>query len=212
MSRAYSYVAIGDSLTIGTGSSRMGGGFVPEYSSLARNRLKQPFRVSMLAHSGLTSRQIYQLATERKHQQQLFDADVITITAGGNDFIQAFREIEQTGSFEPTIKAGENASNCLHALVTYLCEVKQSCKKPYIIRVFNTYSPVEGVPIVDHYLSQFNRRLYDLERRRNVRVVDVYNAFKGKNQWYLSRDRVHPNDRGYSVMAREAAQTGFEPL
>ncbi|WP_169871500.1 GDSL-type esterase/lipase family protein [Shouchella patagoniensis] len=212
MSRAYSYIAIGDSLTVGTGSSRMSGGFVQEYVSLANNWLKRSIRVSMLAHPGLTSRQIYQLAIERKHQQQVFDADVITITAGGNDFIQAFKEMERTGSFEPVIKAGEDASNGLHALVTYICEVKQPCKKPYIIRVFNTYIPVEGVPIVDHYLSQFNRRLYRLERRRNVRVVDVYNAFKGKNQWYLSHDHVHPNDRGYAVMAREAAQTGFEPL
>ncbi|MBM7837424.1 lysophospholipase L1-like esterase [Alkalihalobacillus xiaoxiensis] len=208
MSNAYQYLALGDSLTVGVGSTR--GGFVPPYRFMAEQALQRPVHVHKLAHSGFTTKELYRLA--ETHRNAIAKADIITITAGGNDFLQSFMAVSQTNSIEPAIQASERACACLHALVAFVTDQKRGSKKPYIIRVFNTYNPFGSIPLLDQYLSKFNRSLYTLEQNRHVKVVDVYRAFQGNEQRFLSRDGVHPNQEGYDVMALLAAKTGFKPL
>lgn len=208
MSNDYNYLALGDSLTVGVGSTK--GGFVPSYRFMAERVLQTPVHVKKLAHSGFTTNQLYRLAeTNRK---AIASADIITITAGGNDFLQSFMAVRQTNSLEPAIQASERACACLHALVALITDQKRGSKRPYIIRVFNTYNPFGSIPVLDQSLTRFNRSLYTLEQNRHVKVVDVYRAFQGNEQRFLSRDGVHPNQEGYEVMALLASKAGFKPL
>lgn len=57
-------------------------------------------------------------------------------------------------------------------------------------------------------LTQYRQWLLDLARERRFRAVDFYDAVvRGEAQYggSLYADGVHPNERGYAVMARQAA-------
>jgi lysophospholipase L1-like esterase len=40
----------------------------------------------------------------------------------------------------------------------------------------------------------------------------LYSAFKGREEELLSRDNVHPNQKGYIVMAKTIEGLGYGPL
>ena len=204
------YLAIGDSLTIGRSSST--GGFVPIYRQLVSNQLQQPIRLNKLAKSGLTCGQILRLAMSPSGQKQIYSANIITITAGGNDLLHALRRVQSTGSVTPLLEASSQIHDCLQTLVHRICEIKAGCDFPYIIRVYNIYNPILGVPLLDQQLSRFNRSLYSLEQNRHVRLVDIGSLFSRKGADYLSKDRIHPNQTGYHMMADAAIRTGLYPL
>lgn len=87
----YHYTAVGDSLTFGFGAMP-GGGFVPLYRRMAEEKLRQFVAHENLGVNGLTSDELYdrvvQLPTYRFHLRQ---AQIITISIGGNDLIRAVK-------------------------------------------------------------------------------------------------------------------------
>lgn len=204
----YSYLAIGDSLTTGVGSTN--GGFVLPYRSMAAERLEQPIYIHQLARSGLTCEQIVRLAS--KHRKQIYHADIITITAGGNNFIDALKYMQRTGSMAHLPHTASTVYQCLYTLIHLIDETKKTSTKPYIIRIFNLYNPLLESPELNQLLTTFNRSLYTLEQNRHVRIVDVSSIFDRRNNRNISRDGVHPNNRGYEQMAVAAYRTGFYPL
>ncbi|TSB47387.1 GDSL-type esterase/lipase family protein [Alkalicoccobacillus porphyridii] len=206
----YTYLAIGDSLTTGRGSNR--GGFVPIYRQMIAQQLHQPVHLRYLAKSGLTCKQIVRLTARHTSKKKIFHANIITVTAGGNDLLAALWQLQRDQSAEMLINTSKQINHCLHELVHHICEIKKSCESPYMIRVFNIYNPIPGIPLLDRQLSQFNRSLYSLERNRHVEIVNIGSLFYGKHEEYLSSDRIHPNQSGYNMMAEAAIQTGLYPL
>ncbi|WP_062748451.1 GDSL-type esterase/lipase family protein [Shouchella tritolerans] len=201
----YVYVAIGDSLVTGVGSTN---GFVVPYRNMASRRLGQPIQLIKLARNGLTCEQISSLTF--RHSKKIERANIITITAGGNNFLTALRQTSRTGSVDhlPKIAAGVYA--CLHHLIRQITYVKQHDRKPYIVRVFTLYNPLSKIPVIQSHLFRFNQRLYTLERYPHVRIVDI--SFLSDGVHYLAKDGIHPNNRGYERIAEAVYQTGFYPL
>lgn len=202
----YSYVAIGDSLVVGVGSTN---GFVVPYRNMASRRLGQPIQITKLARIGLTCEQISRLTF--RHSKQIERADIITITAGGNNFLAALQQTSRTGSIDHLPKIADGVYACLNQLIRQITYVKQNQHKPYIVRVFNLYNPLPNIPVIQPLLFRFNQSLYTLERYPNVRIVDISFLSDGGFR-YLSSDGVHPNNRGYVRMAEAVYQTGFYPL
>jgi lysophospholipase L1-like esterase len=201
----YVYVAIGDSLVTGVGSSN---GFVVPYRNMASRRLGQPIQLIKLARNGLTCEQISSLTF--RHSKQIERANIITITAGGNNFLTALRQTSRTGSVDHLPKTAAGVYACLHHLIRQITYVKQPIRKPYIVRVFNLYNPLPHIPVIQSHLFRFNQNLYTLERYPNVRIVDI--SFLSDGVHYLAKDGIHPNNRGYERMAEAVYQTGFQPL
>ncbi len=88
---SYQYTAIGDSLTTGFGALP-GNGFVPVYRRMAEARLRTPIRLTNLGINGLTTDGLEQrLKADYNFRLAVSDADLITISIGGNDLIKAVR-------------------------------------------------------------------------------------------------------------------------
>lgn len=202
----YLYVAIGDSLVTGVGSTN---GFVVPYRNMASHRLGQPIQLIKLARNGLTCEQISSLTF--RHYKQIERANIITITAGGNNFLTALRQTSRTGSVEHLPKIAADVYACLNQLIRQITYVKQRDRKPYIVRVFNLYNPLTNIPVIQLHLFRFNKSLYTLERYPNVRIVDISFLSDGRFH-YLAKDGIHPNNRGYEKIAEAVYQTGFYPL
>lgn len=88
------FVALGDSLTQGVGDETNRGGFVP----LVADGLKNEYNLSTVQTenfgvSGERSDQILKrLNKDEELQRSLESADMITLTVGGNDLLQAFQK------------------------------------------------------------------------------------------------------------------------
>ncbi|MBR3207637.1 MAG: spore gernimation protein, partial [Bacillus sp. (in: Bacteria)] len=72
-----SYVAIGDSLTVGVGARLFGGGFTERYAAKLEKKLHIPVKLSVFAKSGLTTEEILQLFQRSDVRRAIAHADII---------------------------------------------------------------------------------------------------------------------------------------
>lgn len=88
------YAALGDSLTQGVGDATNQGGFVPLFAKEIENNNSQLVVKSQnFGKEGDTSAQIYtRMTTQSKIEKGLKNADIITITVGGNDVMKVLRD------------------------------------------------------------------------------------------------------------------------
>ncbi|WP_149094838.1 GDSL-type esterase/lipase family protein [Paenibacillus terrae] len=209
----YHYTAIGDSLTTGAGTL-MTGGFVPTYRRMAEKRLRTPVSYENLGINGLTSQEL--LAMVRNNplfRSALSRAELITVTIGGNDLRPYASAIAGgSGSSASSIPQALNRTKeHVRQIVHVLYQIKYGQREPFIIRMVGLYNPFPGVREAGIYVRQYNSFLATLGGP-NYRVANIYPAFEGYERELLSLDRVHPNSRGYRVIAEELNRLGYAPL
>lgn len=83
------YLAIGDSLTVGIGVPLMDPGFVEYYRDLSQQILKKPILYQKYARSGATTEDVLNFTYSPFVMEAVKCANIITITAGGDDLINA---------------------------------------------------------------------------------------------------------------------------
>lgn len=209
MSKPIIYLALGDSLTAGYGAPS-GLGFSDIYRSIAEKKMNKPI---LLKNKGVIGARIadvkHRLSSDKKVQAEVQQSTLITITAGGNDMLDAARQYlidKDTKKIFRTIRKCEQTfQDMLHLVQTY----KQKIAVPYVIRIANLYNPFPQFPEAVFGVTMFNRMLRNL-CRSNVCIADVYCAFLSREERLLSEDLIHPNEKGYRVMAKQMAACGFD--
>ncbi|WP_106766130.1 GDSL-type esterase/lipase family protein [Paenibacillus faecalis] len=208
----YHYTAVGDSLTFGIGAMP-GSGFVPLYKRMAEKQLQQTVSYHNLGINGLTSEALY----ERVRRDSLFrscirEANIITISIGGNDLIRAVRSSggrPDRGKLDQAIiRCEQNMSGSLGVIR----QLKMDSRRPYMIRAVGLYNPYPSWREADEYVIRFNRFLIGLDFGGYFRTADVYSRFKGREQEMLSIDGVHPSTKGHRVIAEQLSHLGYRPL
>ncbi|WP_213644132.1 GDSL-type esterase/lipase family protein [Paenibacillus lautus] len=207
----YHYTAVGDSLTFGFGAMP-GSGFVPLYRRMAEERLRQFVAHENLGVNGLTSDELYdrvvQLPTFRYHLQQ---AQIITISIGGNDLIRAVKSTGGRPNREVLDAALYRCQNHVANIVKHIRKIKSPVSKPYFIRAIGLYNPYPAWTEATEYVIRFNRHLMGLSDGY-FRVADIYTQFSGREKELMSVDGLHPNGRGYRVIAEQLNRLGYKPL
>ncbi|MGG3507474.1 GDSL-type esterase/lipase family protein [Paenibacillus lautus] len=207
----YHYTAVGDSLTFGFGAMP-GSGFVPLYRRMAEEKLRQFVAHENLGVNGLTSDELYdrvvQLPTFRYHLQQ---AQIITISIGGNDLIRAVKSTGGRPNREVLDAALYRCQNHVANIVKHIRKIKSPVSKPYYIRAIGLYNPYPAWTEVTEYVIRFNRHLMGLSDGY-FRVADIYTQFSGREKELMSVDGLHPNGRGYRVIAEQLNRLGYKPL
>ena len=226
------YIALGDSLTVGVGSSP-GNSFV---ARLAR-ALGEDTQLLNLGHSGDTSRDLIEhghldqaLAEIRSRNSDARpdnDVRLVTITIGGNDMLRLFFDYVARGRCA-TRQAFLASQECLEVfrstlaalqanLDTVLSRLWQELPQGSIV-LFTLYNPFSGRdpnvgPLGDLALEGeagtavpegVNAVLRAAARRHGALLADVFPPFQGRGQELVAPDGIHPNDRGYQVMAEAA--------
>ncbi|HEU5139536.1 MAG TPA: GDSL-type esterase/lipase family protein [Bacillales bacterium] len=204
------YTAIGDSLSVGTGSF-LAPGFEKRYAALAEHQLHHPVQIQIFAKNGATSADILHRLRSKKVHKSIYESSIITITAGGNDLIQAYRAYSKTRMvyvFEQAIRQfSENLSN----IMQYIYSVKSSDTHLFMIRLVGLYNPFPHIQGSDYYVQSFNRHLQHFSGS-NTSIADIYYPFRRYGKKLLSIDGLHPNGKGYQVIANVLNQTGYYPL
>lgn len=207
------YLALGDSLTAGIGATETNylrlSGFVPQLTSYLRET--QPVYVENHGIPGLTSGQLFRYVQEGLGMTaKLAEADLITITIGGNDLLQLLTsELERQMDNEKLSEILQTYSQHIQKTFKHIRQVNPEVPI-YILDLFSPFG-------IDHPLHQiskqvvtsFNAQLNQLvETEENIYMVSVYPYFLHKEEelTHITKDDVHPNDQGYQVIFKAFQQ------
>jgi lysophospholipase L1-like esterase len=201
-------VALGDSLAVGVGARR---GYVDRYAEHLRSDTGAQVRVVNLGRSGQTSSQLlYALRNDPSIRRALGGAEVVTFNIGINDLGHA------SSSYENGTCGGVHNEECLRAAVEEVEEnwdaiieeilSLRSTRETIIRSAGLGYSPrVEGE--FEPYLNEVNSHIAASATENGIPHAEIHLGGEG-----MSSDGVHPNNRGYAVIASRLRELGYEPL
>lgn len=209
----YHYTAIGDSLTTGAGAW-LSGGFAPAYRRMAESRLRTSVGYENLGVNGLTSQKLLPMVqSDPRMRAALRRADIITVSIGANDLRPYTKAIADGSGLQGSQihQVLNRTKGNVRQIVYNLYQIKSPQRKPFIIRMVGVYNPFPNIREAGMYARQYNAFLTTLGGP-NYRVANIYPAFEGKERELLFLDGVHPNSRGYRVIAQELDRLGYMPL
>lgn len=218
----FHYVAIGDSLTQGVGDTSNQGGFVPLVAQSLMNEYGYQLTYDNFGVSGNTSKQILKRMTQQKKiQNSLKKADLMTLTVGGNDLrktiLDNFAQLELE-TFEKPIKDYQKR------LIKIIKQARKD-NDDLPIYVFGIYNPfylnfpelTEFQTIVDNWNQATQATLEDFEQVYFIPINELlYKGLgeqegivqsgdsqkQGLNDVLYKEDNFHPNATGYEIMKR----------
>ncbi|MGG1515040.1 GDSL-type esterase/lipase family protein [Paenibacillus oryzisoli] len=205
-------VALGDSLTAGTGDNT-GQGYVGRVrEKLEKDTGKPVYVLNNLAVPGYKTDQLLTLLTQQKTKDALAQANLILLTIGGNDIFQGgeglFSDENQT-EFNPAA-AAPRVAPALKKVEQILAAIGQANPKATVLYL-GLYHPFldldpsrEGSVIV----QRWNDGIFQLVNKYpNMLVVPTYDLFEQNLIKYLSSaDHFHPNGDGYERIADRIEQ------
>ncbi len=201
------YIAIGDSLTAGLGSSEENHlrihGFVPQFTKYLRdehNVIVENYGIPGLSSTGLLAL----LTADEALQNRLKTAGVISVSIGGNDFLQTIRSVPESED--------ESALNLRMEILkrTYQETYKllRDLNPDATIILLGLYNPYpkdhELTELGAKYAPLFNGFIEEYADDEKTLVIDPYEAFNGKAlEWtHIAKEDIHPNDEGYAEITR----------
>ncbi|GGF89287.1 GDSL-type esterase/lipase family protein [Paenibacillus abyssi] len=206
-------VAIGDSLTRGTGDVT-GEGYVKQVVDGLSAKLDKPVQlINNLAVNGLRADELAdKLESERGMHLAVEQANVILLTIGGNDLFQ----FAQGAVFEEQQAESMNRNEISHRLsegvqrlervFELLHELNPEAKVVYV-GLYNPFYDLqqlrEGSLQVQEWNNYAYRAAYEYP---NITVVPTFDLFESTIGTYLSRDHFHPNHEGYTQIAARIIQ------
>ncbi|WP_306474591.1 SGNH/GDSL hydrolase family protein [Streptococcus sp.] len=218
--KVVTYVAIGDSLTKGVGDSTNQGGFVPLLAQSLTNETGLEFKAINYGVSGNTSSQILSRMQEKKEiRKDLKQAQLLTITVGGNDLRKAI--LEDTSNLD--LDRFEKASKTYEKNLKQIIELARKDNPDLPVYVVGIYNPLylnfPDLTELQTLVDQWNQRTEEtLSAYQGVYFVPIndllYKGIDGKSgvtESELGKETVtndalydegsfHPNNTGYEIM------------
>lgn len=208
MEETIQYVALGDSLSVGVGAP-FGNGFADYYRTLAEERLGRSVILTNRGVNGAKVREICDcMKTDTSIQSDIREASLITITAGGNDMLQAANNFFDKGDKRLLKRTIKSCKATYKEMIQLIRKYKQGISEPYLIRIVNLYNPIPEFSETIFWVQLYNKMLGKFEDS-TLSVADIYSAFLNQEEHVLYNDRVHPNAEGYRLMAERVAACGF---
>lgn len=218
--KVVTYVAIGDSLTKGVGDSTNQGGFVPLLAQSLTNETGLEFKAINYGVSGNMSSQILSRMQEKKEiRKDLKQAQLLTITVGGNDLRKAI--LEDTSNLD--LDRFEKASKTYEKNLKQIIELARKDNPDLPVYVVGIYNPLylnfPDLTELQTLVDQWNQRTEEiLSAYQGVYFVPIndllYKGIDGKsgvteselgketvtNDALYDEDSFHPNHTGYEIM------------
>jgi lysophospholipase L1-like esterase len=199
----YTIVALGDSLTRGTGDP--GGGYAARVADALR-RAGHAVTLTNLAVPGAEAGDLLRQLDAPGVLAQVSAARLILLSAGGNDLTHALRGSAGEGDAEPEAALARTTER-LHAIVARLRAANPTAP----IRLLGLYNPFEILPSEE---AQARAQLLDwnvgAERaaiaQHGVLVVPTADLFADRPD-RLAVDRFHPGPKGHDAIAQRVLST-----
>ncbi|RKD24680.1 hypothetical protein BEP19_06890 [Ammoniphilus oxalaticus] len=196
-----SLLALGDSLTRGTGDPQ-GKGYVGLVVEALEEQELSGEKISLFNWSirGQTSGQLIAQLKETEMQRQLKTADLILLTIGGNDLFQGGQSLVE---LDPR-RIGEIQKvylKNLEEIFALLREFNQTATV-YHIGLYDPFFELESGPITSKFVRDWNYQSAEIAAKfPKIVAVPTYDLFELGVTDYLYSDQFHPNDLGYQLIA-----------
>lgn len=206
--------ALGDSLTVGIGSTGIDGG----YLNYVKNHLNEAkgvksIEITNLAKTGIRSNGLLQMLEDKNIESQIQDANIIFITVGGNDLMKVIKD--HIVKLELTLFEQElvNFKNRLRDILKKLEEYNEHASV-LLIGFYNPFDEwigqINEVQIImDNWTKAGEEVVTEFPNAYYVNIADVFAAY---GQEALSGDYFHPNDFGYELIGKETMDVLLENL
>jgi lysophospholipase L1-like esterase len=210
---SWNYVALGDSLAVGTGAYYKG--YVDRYADYLEADTGAQVTVTNLGKNGKTSSELlYALRSDSSSRKAIKVANVVTFNIGINDLGQA------GAAYESGTCGGADNQDCLRAAVGTLKEnwdaiinellILRSTSDTIIRTAGLGYVPdlaSNDSQVFKPYLDEINGYIATVASNNDIPYAEVH-----LDQKYMSQDGVHPNDEGYEVIAERLRELEYSPL
>jgi lysophospholipase L1-like esterase len=215
---AYRIVALGDSISEGTGDP-VGGGYVTRLAEALRRRGLVVI-LTNLATGGAETGDVLQAARSPEAQRQILEADLLLVSAGGNDLSHSLRRVagaEQGARPEAdndSERGDEQALSQARHNLDQLLRSLRAQNRDAVIRLLGIYNPfeitVEDAPRARSQLAEWNAAIESATHAHaGVVAVPVADLFYARPD-RLAGDRYHPGPRGHEVIADRVLATLVE--
>lgn len=221
------YLAIGDSLTEGIGDESNQGGFVPLLAQDIESHFNIQVTASNFGVAGNTSQQILdRMKDDPNLKKALGNADLITVTVGGNDIMAVVRQNLSTLDESSFLVASKDYQNHLREMIS-LAKKGNKRVKIYILGLYNPFflnfpQIKEMQSIIDDWNEMTKAVISDYSNVHFVPINDrLYKGIDGKdgvvqsdgnqkkvlNDALFYGDHFHPNHIGYQIMSDTVLET-----
>jgi lysophospholipase L1-like esterase len=217
-SGAFRIVAVGDSITDGTGDAR--GGYAARVADTLRREGGLVTIFTNLAVGGQETHEILATINRAEARRELATADLILVSAGGNDLNHGLRanmrgepreaQPGQAASDEPgwapqasLVRARENLGKIVASL--------RAVNPGAAIRLLGIYNPFE-IAAADAAEARGQLLEWNIAIERaalpheGAVVVPIADLFAGRND-LLAGDRFHPGPKGHELIAERVLAT-----
>ncbi|HFU4450785.1 TPA: SGNH/GDSL hydrolase family protein [Streptococcus suis] len=215
----FHYVALGDSLTEGVGDTTGQGGFVPLLAQSLTNDYGYEVDYQNFGISGNTSNQILKRMKEKQElKTALQDANLLTITVGGNDLrkviIKNITNLKLSTFDKPAKEYGKRLESIIQVAR------KDNPSLPiYVVGIYNPFflslpELTEMQVIVDKWNTTTEETVAKYENVYFVGINDLlYRGLEGEagisqlnqsqsNNLLFEEDQFHPNNTGYEIIKK----------
>ncbi len=190
-------VALGDSLTRGTGAPA-GSGYVDDVADSLR-REKPGFRLENLAIEGLETGGLRDLLSHPEPRSLVGSADAVFLSIGGNDLSHAAGRGAGSSPLEALGAARRNFESNLEEILGVLRASNPSAPIVLLL-LYNPFGGSELGAAGSALIVDWNAAAEKIALSHGVRTVPTFDVFENHPD-RLSRDRFHPNEKGYRLIA-----------
>jgi lysophospholipase L1-like esterase len=203
----YRVVALGDSISFGVGDGR--GGYASRLVESLRQSRRE-VRFANLAVSGHETRDVLRVVAGAEAQRQVEAADLILMSAGGNDLSHGLRSLNSEDARPPERALSDARSN-----LTEILRRLRALNPTATVRVLGIYNPLEVLADEAEkaraQLLLWNTAIEEAAvPQAGVVVVPIGDLFAERPE-LLAGDRYHPGPRGHELIAARVLGTLPEP-
>ncbi|AHI56373.1 SGNH/GDSL hydrolase family protein [Listeria ivanovii] len=206
-------VAMGDSLTEGVGDEEKNGGYV----GIIPDKLEEQPNVPSVDTSnyGVSGNKITQLEkrleTNKAFQQDVKNANVITITIGGNDVMAILQSRLLEVDVADFTKANKTFQQELEKLITDIRSYNKDAAI-FLMGIYNPYTTYfSDIKQFDEVIADWNdASKKTVQKQTNMYFVPIAKTLENRDKAnqdkpnpLLSDDYFHPNHQGYEKMSVE---------
>lgn len=190
------YVALGDSLTRGVGSTS-GAGYVQPVSEGLED---ESLRTQNLAVSGARTEDLLAQLEQPEVRRTIENARYITLTIGGNDL---FNRGENVDNFE-SVDIQQVVTDAKTNLDTIFSEIRALNDSATIVYIglYNPFQNDENGQAFNQLILDWNASAKQLANAQTIDVIDPF-AYISDLSRDLATDQFHPSDRTYKKFAND---------
>ncbi|MFJ7747420.1 GDSL-type esterase/lipase family protein [Peribacillus sp. NPDC097295] len=201
--KEFTLVALGDSLTRGTGDETGKG-----YVGLVVEELEERFKSKPLVHNlgvkGQVSKELAKQVKQVEIKRQIQSADVILITIGGNDLFQQGQTLYDY-DFAVTSELQEEYLKNLNLILKEITTSNNSATI-FMIGLYNPFIELDEDYDTNKIVRDWNAVTADvIATYENAVFVPTFDLFQLSVNEYLYSDKFHPNKEGYRLIAERVS-------